>query len=96
MPSGTGDLRLAGHFPKTKGCEKQAASFFDCLQTQDAKLRESAKDDKELAEVGRVALRNCTTKMSVYDKCMLKSIKKDPLRFERVAQAYRREYKSPH
>jgi|MDTB01.2.fsa_nt_gb hypothetical protein len=89
--------RLAGHFPKKKGCEKQASVFFGCLSEQDKLLRGevAGKADQEgsaLAGVGRSALKACAGHMAKYDKCMERSLKKHPLRFERVAQAYRRDY----
>ena len=76
--SGTAELRLADHFPRSKGCESYAQTFFDCLSTAGS----SGEENPDI-------LKQCQKSMKYYDNCMVKALKKYPPKFARAGAAYR-------
>ena len=76
--SGTAELRLADHFPRSKGCESYAQTFFDCLSTVESSGEENHN-----------VLKQCQKSMRYYDNCMVKALKKYPPKFSRAGAAYR-------
>ena len=76
--SQTTELKLSDHFPRSKGCESYAETFFDCLSSA-----ESSGGDN----VG--ILKQCEKSMKYYDNCMVKALKKYPPKFSRAGAAYR-------
>jgi hypothetical protein len=75
------DLRLAEHFPRSKGCEKQAQTFFECFTVNG---QQGISDDVNLA------LTECKQEMSAYDSCMKFALQKYPAKVSRAGAAYRR------
>ena len=90
----TTTLKLASHFPRSKGCEKQAQTFFDCFSTASETVlntRETATTTgSEYKKVeNNTVLRDCKATLNLYDSCMVKALQKYPEKYSRAGAAYR-------
>ena len=93
----TTPLTLAPHFPRSKGCEKQAETFFNCFSTATETALNSSRNptgtDSDNIASGKVdssgVLQGCKSELGSYDRCMVNAIKKFPEKYSRAGAAYR-------
>lgn len=87
-------LRMPDHFPRAKGCPKEAAALFACLHEHTAQTPDQIFDGGEKGEpvLSSAGHAQCSSLLKGYNKCMKSALNKYPQRLERVNEAYRRKY----
>jgi|TARA_B110000008_G_C16637407_1_gene431140 hypothetical protein len=80
-------LALAKHFPRSKGCEQQANTFFNCFSIATETFLSDTNKSSE--QTKNTILEGCKSELTRYDRCMVKALKKYPENYSRAGTAYR-------